>query len=88
MKSVLLISQEPVGATMSGPGIRAYHLAVELAREFRVALMAHTDGKAVGNGARRAGEAPAPRARTGGTSEGAVARERPREGRPECEEPW
>lgn len=45
MKSVLLISQEPVGATMSGPGIRAYHLAVELAREFRVSLMARTDGK-------------------------------------------
>ncbi|MEP6977198.1 MAG: glycosyltransferase family 4 protein [Thermoleophilia bacterium] len=40
MTKILLFSTEPVGATMSGPGIRSFHLAQELAREFRVTLMA------------------------------------------------
>jgi glycosyltransferase involved in cell wall biosynthesis len=38
MKSVLVISHDIIGAQMAGPGIRYYHLARALSREFMVIL--------------------------------------------------
>jgi glycosyltransferase involved in cell wall biosynthesis len=46
VRTVLLISLDRVGATMSGPGIRYYHLAAELAREHEVTLVAPGAGDA------------------------------------------
>ena len=43
IERVLLVSHERIGDRMAGPGIRYYHLARELARRFRVTLMAPND---------------------------------------------
>jgi len=40
LKRVLLISSDVIGPAMAGPGIRDYHLALELARRFDVTVMA------------------------------------------------
>ena len=40
MRTLLVYSNDHVGSTMSGPGIRAYHFARELAGSFEVTLMA------------------------------------------------
>jgi glycosyltransferase involved in cell wall biosynthesis len=36
---VLLVSNDPIGRRMAGPGVRYYHFAQELARRFRVTLV-------------------------------------------------
>jgi YD repeat-containing protein len=39
MKRVLLVSHQPIGERMAGPGIRYFHFAKELSRRFHVTLL-------------------------------------------------
>lgn len=44
MKRVLVVSNDYIGASMAGPGIRYYHFAKELAKRFDVTLMIPNEG--------------------------------------------
>src|SRR5919112_762481 len=42
-KRVLVVSNDHVGSSMAGPGIRYFHFALELARRFDVTLLVPND---------------------------------------------
>ena len=44
MKKLLVVSNDEVGSQMAGPGIRAWHLASELAKHFPTTLVARREG--------------------------------------------
>jgi glycosyltransferase involved in cell wall biosynthesis len=44
VKTILVVSGDRIGRSMSGPGIRSYHFARILARRFQVTLVAPLDG--------------------------------------------
>lgn len=56
-KHVAVVTPDVVGARMAGPGIRAYHFALELSRHFDVSLVARFEDESVLelNGIRTAG---------------------------------
>ena len=48
-RRVVVHTPDVVGERMAGPGIRAWHLALELARHFPTTLVAKTEGKPAAN---------------------------------------